>query len=150
MSLSYSVSLCVKHGFVSPLVHILRWTLWCFMETFFYFICNLEFLHLAAAPSISGWKDLYFSLVSARAFDEFFLTFPEYGCGGLVAQSCPTLSDPVDSSPPGFPVHGISQASILEWVAISFSEGSSQQRNPHLLHCRQSLALQAGSLPLCH
>ena len=36
-------------------------------------------------------------------------------------QSCPTLCDPVDSSPPGFPVPGILQARTLEWVAISFS-----------------------------
>ena len=36
-------------------------------------------------------------------------------------QSCPTLCDPIDSSPPGFPVPGILQARILEWVAISFS-----------------------------
>ena len=38
-----------------------------------------------------------------------------------VAQSCPTLWDPVDCSPPGSSVHGILQARILEWVAISFS-----------------------------
>ena len=38
-----------------------------------------------------------------------------------VAQSCPTLFDPMDRSPPGFSVHGISQARILERVAISFS-----------------------------
>ena len=37
------------------------------------------------------------------------------------AQSCPTLCDPVDSSPPGSSVHGILPARILEWVAISFS-----------------------------
>ena len=36
-------------------------------------------------------------------------------------QSCPTLCDPRDSSPPGSPVPGILQASTLEWVAISFS-----------------------------
>ena len=36
-------------------------------------------------------------------------------------QSCPTLCDPTDGSPPGFPVPGILQARILEWVAISFS-----------------------------
>ena len=39
-----------------------------------------------------------------------------------VAQSCPTVCDPVDCSPPGFSVHGILQARILEWVAISFSK----------------------------
>ena len=38
-----------------------------------------------------------------------------------VAQSCPTLCDPVDCSPPGSSVHGILQARIMEWVAISFS-----------------------------
>ena len=36
-------------------------------------------------------------------------------------QSCPTLCDPIDGSPPGTPVPGILQARILEWVAISFS-----------------------------
>ena len=36
-------------------------------------------------------------------------------------QSCPTLFDPIDSSPPGSPVPGILQARTLEWVAISFS-----------------------------
>ena len=36
-------------------------------------------------------------------------------------QSCPTLCDPIDISPPGSPVPGILQARILEWVAISFS-----------------------------
>ena len=36
-------------------------------------------------------------------------------------QVCPTLCDPRDSSPPGFPVPGILQARTLEWVAISFS-----------------------------
>ena len=47
----------------------------------------------------------------------------------LVAQSCPTLCDPVYCSPPGSSVHGILQARILEWVAISFSRGSSQTRD---------------------
>jgi len=36
-------------------------------------------------------------------------------------QSCPTLCDPIDGSPPGSPIPGILQAITLEWVAISFS-----------------------------
>ena len=36
-------------------------------------------------------------------------------------QSCPTLGDPIDCSPPGSPVHGIFQARVLEWGAIDFS-----------------------------
>ena len=38
-----------------------------------------------------------------------------------VAQSCPTLRDPTDCSLPGFSVHGIFQARVLEWDAIAFS-----------------------------
>ena len=38
-------------------------------------------------------------------------------------QSCPTLCNPIDSSPPGSSVSGILQARILEWVALSFSNG---------------------------
>ena len=45
-------------------------------------------------------------------------------CCCLVAQSCPTLCDPIDCGPPGSSVHGILQARILEWVAISSSEDS--------------------------
>ena len=42
-------------------------------------------------------------------------------CYAESLQSCPTLCDPIDSSPPGSPVLGILQAKTLEWVAISFS-----------------------------
>ena len=41
-----------------------------------------------------------------------------------VAQSCPTLSDPVDCSLPGSSVHGIFQARVLKWGAIAFSDSS--------------------------
>ena len=44
-------------------------------------------------------------------------------------QSCPTLCDPMDCSPLGSSVHGILQASVLEWVAMPFSRGSSPPRN---------------------
>ena len=46
-----------------------------------------------------------------------------------LAQSCPTLLDPMDCSLPRSSVHGIFQARVLEWVAISFSRGSPQPRN---------------------
>ena len=46
-----------------------------------------------------------------------------------VAQSCPTLCDPMDCSLLGFSVHWIFQARVLEWVAISFSRRSSQLRD---------------------
>ena len=46
-----------------------------------------------------------------------------------VAQLCWTLCDPMDCSPPDSSVHGIFQATILEWVAVSFSKASSQPRD---------------------
>ena len=52
-----------------------------------------------------------------------------------VTQSCLTLCNPVDCSPPGSCVHGILQARILEWVAISFSRGSSQPRDQNQVSC---------------
>ena len=52
-----------------------------------------------------------------------------------VAQSCLTLSDPMDCSPPGSSVHGIFQTRVLEWVAIAFS--------------RKTAAAAAKSLQLC-
>ena len=49
--------------------------------------------------------------------------------GMLSLQLCLTLCDPMHCSPPGSSVHGISQARILEWLAISSSKGSSQSRD---------------------
>ena len=55
----------------------------------------------------------------------FPLLFPSPSSAAATAakslQSCPTLCDPIDGSPPGSPVPGILQARTLEWVAISFS-----------------------------
>ena len=53
----------------------------------------------------------------------------------LVAQSCLTLCDPVDCSPPGSSVRGILQARILEWVVIPFSRRSSQPRDQTWVSC---------------
>ena len=47
----------------------------------------------------------------------------------LVTQLCPALCDPMDCNPPGSSFHGILQARTLEWVAISFSRGSSWPRD---------------------
>ena len=52
-----------------------------------------------------------------------------------VTQLCPTLCDPMGCSLPGFSVHGIFQARILEWVAIAFSRRASQPRNRTRVSC---------------
>ena len=53
----------------------------------------------------------------------------------LVAQSCPSLCNPMDCSLPGFSVLEIFQARILEWIAIPFSRGSSLPRDRTLVSC---------------
>ena len=52
-----------------------------------------------------------------------------------VTQSCPILYNPIDCSLPGSSIHGIFQARILEWVAISFSKGSSWPRDRTWVSC---------------
>ena len=50
-------------------------------------------------------------------------------------QSCPSLCDSMDGSPLGPPVHGIFQARVLEWIAISFSRGSSRPKDGTWVSC---------------
>ena len=59
------------------------------------------------------------------------LPFPSPMRESEVAQSCPTLSDPMDCSPPGSSVHGIFQARVLEWGAIAFSGYGQISPNPN-------------------
>ena len=67
----------------------------CYMRLIcFIYICVCVYIHAAAVTAAAAVKSL---------------------------QSCPTLCDPIDGSPPGSPVPGILQARTLEWVAISFS-----------------------------
>ena len=70
--------------------------------------------------------------VVSKSVHKFFDTFH---FTSEVTQSCLTLCDPVDCSPLGSSVHGILQARILEWVAISFSRGSSQPRDRTRVSC---------------
>ena len=63
----------------------------------------------------------------------FFLTVirwdSSFNCCSLLGKSCLTFCNPMDSSPPGSSVHGISQARLLGWVTISFSRGYSHPRD---------------------
>ena len=62
------------------------------------------------------WRTPGFSSPSSATYEQCW-----DDCYAKSLQSCPTLCDPMDSSPPGSPVPGILQARTLEWVAISFS-----------------------------
>ena len=58
----------------------------------------------------------------------------------LVAQLCPALCNPMDCSPPGYCLHGIFQAKVVEWVTIPLLQGifPTQGLNPSLPYCRQN------------
>ena len=73
----------------------------------------------------SGAFSVPLLMFMSEAFSVLFFYFSEKS---EVAQSCPTLYDPIDCSLPGSSVYGIFQAIVLEWIAISFSRGSSQPR----------------------
>ena len=78
----------------------------------------------------NGWGLNYSQLWS---LDEDFGFYPEsngpFQKRSDVAQSCPTLCDPMDCGLPGSSVHGIFQAIVLEWIAISFFSRSSRPRD---------------------
>ena len=63
------------------------------------------------------------------AITNFYLTQEEICMGGNFFQSCLTLCDSMDGNPPGSSVHGILKARTLEWIATSFSRGSSWPRD---------------------
>ena len=84
------------------------------------------------SPALAGgfftinatWEALSQSLSSNICLDgsSYEISLPNLESESEVAQSCPTLCDPMDCSLPGFSVHGIFQARLLEWLAISFSK----------------------------
>ena len=77
------------------------------------------------------WSDCCWVEISfgAHKILEDYIVSNGYYLLSRLAQSCPTLCDPMDCSLAGSSVHGIFQARILEWVAISFSRGSSPPRD---------------------
>ena len=71
-------------------------------------------------------SDYYLTLVNITLYPDYteatcFISLTAAAAAAKSLQSCLTLCDPIDGSPPGFPVPGILQARTLEWVAISFS-----------------------------
>jgi len=73
------------------------------------------------------WRETFISFSSYKVTDPTELGYHPCALGlpaaaaAKLLQSCPTLCDPIDGSPPGSPIPGILQARTLEWVAISFS-----------------------------
>ena len=101
-----------------------------------------DWSNLAAAAAASvKWCDislcfwLHFSNAQRKLLSIFACAGRLHVCLHEVAQLCPTLCDLIDCSPPGSAVCGILQARMLEWVAISFSKGSSRPRDWTQVSC---------------
>ena len=87
---------------------------------------SLSHIRLSATP----WTAAYQAPPSMGfSRQEYSLCTIKFSVNSEVTQLCPTLCDPADCSPPSSSFHGILQARILEWVAISFSRGSSLPRD---------------------
>ena len=90
-------------------------------------------LSVGRVPGYLG--DILWSCCSLPSGHKLFAFFPCVKCSHLllkwseVAQSCPTLCNPMDCILPGSSIHGIFQARVLEWVTISFSRGSSRPQD---------------------
>ena len=93
----------------------------CFDSPWSFFVCLFWF-------NSRHWSFLFFKFSSTERFRVV-------GIKMLVAPSCSTLCNPMDSNLPGSSVHGIFQARILEWVAFPFSRESSQPRDQTQVSC---------------
>ena len=129
----------ILHGFLFYWsIFYLVWSSWYDSSPLEIFFDNLKILHffykenrflspctllqMADLHSVNGWI-----IVHLHVYTTTSLSIHEHlGCLHSLAaakslQSCPTLCDPIDGSPPGSPFPGTLQARTLEWVAISFS-----------------------------
>ena len=85
-------------------------------------VCSYYLFCLFLILLLHGGRVPYFWLQKLSKIKETCLNLEKWYAAAVKSlQSCPTLCDPIDSSPPGSPIPGILQARTLEWVAISFS-----------------------------
>ena len=109
---------------LSPLLlgcHTMRWNLHSLFST------QSDLLRNASQPPAFLVPSSLYAVLQMTLGKIDNYSFPK-GKESEVAQSCLTLCDPIDCSLPGPSVHRIFQAIALEWIAISFSRGSSQRR----------------------
>ena len=101
---------------------------------------------LSSAPVVKEICSLLFGsillylilLMKTRFLQSSFKMLQQISCtcvSVVNAKSCSSICDPMDCSPPGFSVLGISEARILEWVAIFFSRGPSQSKRRTCVSC---------------
>ena len=94
---------------------------------------SLKCLNTGGPMSHVSWMGVYTCIFLIKVFTALIRVSGHCAC--VSAQSCPTLSDPTDCSPPDSSALGIPKARILEWVAISFSRVSSRPKNRTHISC---------------
>ena len=77
-----------------------------------------------ARRNVNNFRYADDTTLMAESEEELKSLLMQVKCDNEVAESCPTLSDPMDCSLPGSSIRGIFQAGVLEWGAIAFSEGN--------------------------
>ena len=110
---------------------------------------SLTFSHFQKIPSFRGvFKDSNLLCLCSK-----YNLSPKVTCipACSTAQSCPTLCNPMDCSPPGFSIHEILQARIVQWAAISSSRRSLKPRDQTWISCISCIYLGSprSSLDLC-
>ena len=113
ISLNFPSNICKVDTFITPTFQVKKTRSVCIEIT---------------CASSSNYKKVEMSQMSAAA------------AAAKSLQSCPSLYDPIDGNPPGFPVPGILQARTLEWVAISFSNAWKWNVKVKSLSCAWLLA----------
>ena len=131
-SLYWSSPNCMQLFYIIKLIMFPLWL--AIVITFYFFIWllivktdkHLLLLWLCICYSLNT---IVLWLVNRKIIEHFITKWSE------IAQSCPTLCDPMDCSLLGFSIRGIFQARVLEWVGISFSIGSSWPRDWTRVSC---------------
>ena len=127
---------------------VLHLGLWPILTLFLYmvwgnFLISSFYIYVSSFPCSTCWRDCLFSIVYSCLICHIIMYYRCMAlflasvlcstnlclCVHVCAQSCLTLWDPMDCSPPGSSVHGMFQARILEWFSISHSKGSSRPRD---------------------
>ena len=108
---------------INELYQILKEEIWQFFTSF------SKNWRVGKTFQLTIYSQHYFETETRQRFYNITYEYTVYYCCCLVAKSWSTLCNPMDSSSPGFPIHWTSHLRILEWVAISFSRGSSRPRD---------------------
>ena len=86
--------------------------------------CTMSWTSVHSSSGTLSYQIYFLNLSTLKSISHLHCIIVAAAAAAKWLQSCPTLCDPIDGSPPGFPVPGILQARTLEWVAISFSNAS--------------------------